>query len=88
MILIFNKFDLNRRATNKLVKDITINDVVVDMTSYPQTSMLHRASVIVFHDLNTGNFIVLKHRNSDIKESGVINKYNKGKLIDLIRGNG
>ena len=41
MILIFNKFDLNRAAFGKDADDITIHDVVVDSTKYGQTSLFH-----------------------------------------------
>jgi len=84
MILIFNKFDLNRAASGKDADDVTIHDVVVDSTKYGQTSLFHRASVIMYHDVLTGNFKVLKHRHLGKYQSGIINKYNKGVLVDLI----
>jgi hypothetical protein len=85
MVLIFNKFDLKRDAFGKCVDDIVAQDVQIGQNG--QTSIFHRSSVILFHDLNTGNFRVLKHRHSGAEESGVINKYNKGVLLDLILGN-
>jgi hypothetical protein len=84
MVLIFNKFDLNRAARDTNVNDITAHDVVVDSSVYGQTSLFHRSSVIMFHDLDTGNFKVLKHRHSDTTGVNNINKRNKGLVIDLI----
>lgn len=82
MTVVFTRFDLGRQEFDKDINDITINDMFM-----VSGNTIHRAEAILFHDTTkTGNWKVLKFRgDGNINYNNmIINKYNKGVLIDLL----
>lgn len=80
MVIVVTRFDLGKHGFDKNINEITSNDILM----VPNIG-IHRADAILFHDTSrTGNWKVLKCRGDVKYRNMVINKYNKGLLIDLL----
>lgn len=82
MVIVFTRYDLGKQGFNKDINEVTASDMLM-----VKNEMLHRADTVLFHDTSkTGNWKVLKWRGEgDVNyHNMVINKYNKGVLIDLL----
>jgi len=83
MTVTFDFFDLNRAAhvADKKIHEVELRDIQI----FGNSQMLHQADVIMYTDGK--EFKVLKNRRADSRNYITYNKYQKGKVVDLLTSN-
>ena len=82
MILILNKFDLNRSAANKMTTELEAIDF--NVSSSKNVDMIFRADTILFHDIDKDMFKVIKCRHDIDGINKPVNKHQLGMILDYI----